>query len=315
LTSPYFGLVVAVLFVSFGSILVRFAGAPPLALSLYRIGLAALCLAPVAALPAARAWKHLPPRARLALLGSGMALALHFATWVTSLSYTSIASSVLLVNTAPLFATGFARLFLREKAPGIVLAAIGLALAGAALIAAGDWSVAPNSLTGTLLALAGAVSLALYHVAGRGLRDAMPLAAYVFAVWGVAAVALATMCLVGRVPLTGYDQRTLACFAGLALVPTLGGHGLVNRALRALPAPTVGLFLLGEPLGASLLGYLFFGEVPSRSTLGGGVLVVAALALVLAGPGSAGQRSSAYSRPQGPSATGTSSRHGSAPPG
>jgi drug/metabolite transporter (DMT)-like permease len=67
----------------------------------------------------------------------------------------------------------------------------------------------------------------------------------------------------------------------LALIPTLGGHGLVNRALRALPAPTVGLFLLGEPLGASVLGYLVFGEVPSVSTLAGGVLVVVALALVL----------------------------------
>ena len=281
MTSPYFGLVIGVLFVSCGSILVRFAAAPPIALSFYRMGLAALCLAPVAALPAARTWPRLSSRARLALLASGIALALHFATWVTSLSYTSIASSVLLVNTAPLFAVGFSRLFLREAAPGIVLTAIAVALAGAALIAAGDWSTAPSSLTGSLLALAGAVSLALYHVAGRGLRDAMPLTAYVFTVWSVAAAALLAMCIAGRVPLGGYDARAVGCFIGLALIPTLGGHGLVNRALRALPAPTVGLFLLGEPLGASLLGYLFFGEVPSRSTLMGGVLVVAALALVL----------------------------------
>jgi drug/metabolite transporter (DMT)-like permease len=281
LTSPYVGLLFGVLFVSSGSILVRLAGAPPLALSFYRIGLAALCLAPVAALPAARAWPGLSRHAGLALLASGVALALHFATWVTSLSYTSIASSVLLVNTAPLFAVGFARLFLRETAPRIVIVAIAVALVGAVVIAAGDWSAAPSSLTGSLLALAGAVSLALYHVAGRGLRDAMPLTAYVFTVWGGAAATLAAFCLVGGVPLGGYDARTMACFMALALIPTLGGHGLVNRALRALPAPTVGLFLLGEPLGASVLGYLVFGEVPSVSTLAGGVLVVVALALVL----------------------------------
>jgi drug/metabolite transporter (DMT)-like permease len=281
LTSPYVGLVIGVLFVSCGSILVRFAGAPAIALSFYRIGLAALFIAPVTAAPAVRAWPRLPARARLALAASGMALALHFATWVTSLSYTSIASSVLLVNTAPLFAVGFSRLFLHESPPRIVVRAIALALVGAALIAAGDWSAAPNSLTGSLLALAGAVCLALYHVAGRGLRDAMPLGAYVFTVWAVAAATLAALCFVGRVPLGGYDARTLACFVGLALVPTLGGHGLVNRSLRALPAPTVGLFLLGEPLGASILGYFFFREVPSRSTLAGGVLVVAALALVV----------------------------------
>jgi drug/metabolite transporter (DMT)-like permease len=281
LTSPYVGLVIGVLFVSCGSILVRFAGAPPIALSFYRIGLAALFIAPVTAAPAVRTWPGLSPRARLVLMASGVALALHFATWVTSLSYTSIASSVLLVNTAPLFAVGFSRLFLHETPPRIVVVAIGVALVGAALIAAGDWSASPHSLTGSLLALAGAVCLALYHVAGRGLRDAMPLGAYVFTVWSVAAVTLGVLCVFGRVPLGGYDARAMTCFVGLALVPTLGGHGLVNRSLRVLPAPTVGLFLLGEPLGASVLGYLFFGEIPGPSTLAGGILVVAALALVL----------------------------------
>ncbi len=314
MSSPYLGLLAGVLFVSFGSILVRFAGAPPLAVSFYRIGLAALCLAPVAALPAVRTWPRLSPRARLAILASGVALALHFATWVTSLSYTSIASSVLLVNTAPLFAVAFSRFFLGEAPPRIVLIAIAVALAGAALIAAGDWSAAPGSLTGSLLALAGAVSLALYHVAGRGLRDVMPLTAYVFTVWSAAAATLGAMCLAGGVPLGGYGLRPLACFVGLAVIPTLGGHGLVNRALRALPAPTVGLFLLGEPLGASLLGYFFFGEVPSGSTLAGGVLVLTALVLVLWRRDPGLQRSSAYNRPQGPSATGGASPQGEAPP-
>jgi drug/metabolite transporter (DMT)-like permease len=119
----------------------------------------------------------------------------------------------------------------------------------------------------------------------------MPLGAYVFGVWGIAAIALGILAAVGRVPLGGYDARAMACFVGLAVVPTLGGHGLMNRSLRLLPAPTVGLFLLGEPLGASLLGYLFFGEVPSRSTLAGGLLVVGALALVLSRREPAGQRS------------------------
>jgi len=281
-SSPYLVLGLAVLFVSSGSILVRFAAAPPLALSFYRIGLAALCLAPVSALPAARTWPRLSLRSRLALAASGVALALHFATWVTSLSYTSIASSVLLVNTAPLFAVGFSRLFLGEKAAGHVVAAIGLALAGAALIAAGDWSSAPSSLLGSLLAVAGAIALALYHVAGRGLRETMPLGAYVFTVWTVAALTLALLCALGRVPFVGYDARVISCFVALALLPTLAGHGLVNRSLRSLSAPTVGLFLLGEPLGASFLGYVFFGEVPGRSTFLGGVLVLAALVLAVA---------------------------------
>jgi drug/metabolite transporter (DMT)-like permease len=281
-TSPYAVLGLAVLCISFGSILVRLTEAPPLAVSFYRIALAALFLAPTSASRARAAWPALPGRFRLALLGSGLALALHFATWVTSLQHTSIASSVLLVNTAPIFAVVLAWLFLGERASGVVLGGIALALVGAVLIAAGDWTGAPRSLTGSLLAVAGAVTLAAYHVSGRGLREALPLTAYVFLVWSVAAAVLLVLCLGLQVPLGGYGPRTIACFLGLALVPTLAGHGLVNRSLRSLPAPTVGLFMLGEPIGASILGYLFFGEVPGAAALAGGFLVLCALALVLA---------------------------------
>lgn len=283
--SPYLPLALAVLLVSFGSILVRLAQAPPLAVSFYRIFLAALCLAPFAFTPARRAWATLLPRQRAVLLGAGAALALHFATWVASLSYTSIASSVLLVNTAPLFAVGLSRVFLGESVSRLVLGAIGLALGGAGLIAAGDWAGTPGSLGGNLLAVVGAATLALYHVIGRGLREALPLNAYVFGVWSTAALSLALLCLPFRVPLTGYSPRAFGLFLALALVPTLAGHGLVNQSLRRLPAPTVGLFLLGEPVGASVLAYFVFGEIPGRWTLAGGALVFVALALVLRGRG------------------------------
>lgn len=281
MTSPYAPLALAVLLVSFGSVLIRLAAAPPLAVSFYRIALAALCLVPFAAAEAPSSWRRLGPRRRLVLLASGVALALHFATWVASLSYTSVAASVLLVNTAPLFAVGLSRLFLHERVPSVVLGAIGLALGGAGLIAAGDWRGDAGSLGGILLALAGAVTLAAYHVIGRGLREALPLNAYVLGVWGVAAATLLAFCLVARTPLAGYPARTWLLFLALALVPTLGGHGLVNRSLRALPAPTVGLFLLGEPLGASGLAWLVLGEVPGAWTLAGGVVVLLALVLVL----------------------------------
>jgi drug/metabolite transporter (DMT)-like permease len=177
---------------------------------------------------------------------------------------------------------GFSRAFLGEKAPGHVLAAIGLALTGAALIAAGDWSAAPSSLLGSLLAVAGAIALALYHVAGRGLRETMPLGAYVFTVWTVAALTLAVLCALGRVPFVGYDARAISCFLALALLPTLAGHGLVNRSLRSLSAPTVGLFLLGEPLGASLLGYVFSARCPAVRRSWAASWSLAALVLVVA---------------------------------
>jgi drug/metabolite transporter (DMT)-like permease len=274
-------LILAVACVSVGSIFVRLARAPALAVAFNRIFLASLIVAPFAAPSLARAWPALSGRRRAVLLVSGVSLGVHFATWIASLSYTSVAASVLLVNTAPLFTLGFSWWFLGERASAGVMIAMGLALAGAGLIAAGDWGAGAGSLLGDGLALAGAVTLSLYHVVGRGLREALPLPAYVLGVWATAAVTLAVLCALGRVGVFSYPLRTFGIFLALAVVPTVLGHGLVNRALREIPAPTVGLFLLGEPIGASALAYAVFGEVPARLTIAGGVLVLAALALVV----------------------------------
>ncbi len=279
--SPYVTLGLGVLLVSVGAILVRLAGAPPLAVAFYRMTIAALLLAPFAAAGARRSWPTLGPRARLLLAASGVALALHFATWIASLSHTSVAASVLLVNTAPLFAIVLSRLFLREDPPLAVKIAIPLAMLGAAVIALGDRGSSPASLTGNLLAVAGAITLATYQVIGRGLRHTLPLDAYMLAVWGTASLTLAALMTGFGTRFGSYPARSWLAFAALAVVPTLGGHGLTNRALRSLPAPTVGLFLLGEPLIASLLALVLFGETLSAATLAGGAIVLAALALAV----------------------------------
>ncbi len=279
--SPWLTVSLGVLFVSFGAVFVRLAAAPALAVSFFRVALAAVFFAPFAARAARRSWPCLGRRDALLVLGAGLALALHFGTWIASLSYTSIASSVLLVNTSPLFALVLSRLFLRERAARVVLAAIPLALVGAGLIAVGDWTGSPGSLRGNLLAVAGAVTVAAYEVIGRGLRHALPLDAYLLGVWTSAAAVLAALALAFGVPLAGYTPRTWVVFVALALLPTIAGHGLVNKSLRALPAPTVGLFLLGEPVAASLLAFLIFGELPGAWTLVGAAIVLAALALVV----------------------------------
>jgi drug/metabolite transporter (DMT)-like permease len=278
-------LILAVLCVSVGSIFVRLAGAPALAVAFNRIFLASLVVAPFAAPSLVRAWPAVSARHRLVLLASGVSLGVHFATWIASLSFTSVAASVLLVNTAPLFTLFFSWWFLGERASTAVLIAMGVALTGAALIAAGDWDGGTASLKGAVLAVAGAVTLSLYHVIGRGLRDALPLPAYVLGVWATAAATLAVLAAAARVPVFGYPRRTFGLFLALAVVPTVIGHGLVNRSLRRIPAPTVGLFLLGEPIAAAILAYAVFGETPGALTIAGGVLVLAALALVVRSEG------------------------------
>jgi drug/metabolite transporter (DMT)-like permease len=274
-------LLLAVACVSVGSILVRLAHAPALAVAFNRIFLASVVVAPFATPSLVKAWPALSGRHRLVLLLSGISLGVHFATWIASLSFTSVAASVLLVNTAPLFTFFFSWRLLGERASTTVLIAMGVALTGAALIAAGDWDGGRASLTGDVLAIAGAVTLSIYHVIGRGLRSALPLSAYVLGVWATAAATLAVLAASAPVPVFGYPPRTFALFLALAVVPTVLGHGLVNRSLRHIPAPTVGLFLLGEPIAASILAYAVFGEMPGLLTLAGGVLVLAALAIVV----------------------------------
>jgi drug/metabolite transporter (DMT)-like permease len=279
--SSYLLLSLAVLLISVGSILVRLTPAPALAIAFYRIAFATILVAPIALRGAGRSLASASTRDLCLLMAAGVALAVHFATWISSLSYTSIASSVLLVNTAPIFAVVLSRVFLHERVSATVLAAIGLALLGAVLIAGGDWGRQPTSLAGNLLAVAGAATLAVYHVVGRGLRDALPLNAYVFLVWATAASALAVIAAAFGTPFAPYPARAWMMLLALGLVPTVLGHGLVNRSLRSIPAPTVGLFLLGEPVGASILAFFVFGEVPTASTMFGGLVTLVALGLVL----------------------------------
>jgi drug/metabolite transporter (DMT)-like permease len=273
-----------VLFVSTGSLFIRMATAAPVTVAFYRIALASLLIAPFTLHVAWPAARRLEGRKRLLVLLSGTALALHFATWIASLSYTSVAASVLLVNTAPVFTLAFSWMFLHEVPSAPMLVATALALLGAVIIAAGDWQGDVLGLRGAALALAGALTLSVYHVIGRGLRMALPLRAYVLGVWGTAALTLAVLCFALGSPLRPPHASWPWLFA-LAVVPTIAGHGLVNGALRVLPAPTVGLFLLGEPLGAALLAYFVLGEVPGLFTLAGGALVLLALAALIRGSG------------------------------
>jgi len=278
---PYAVLLLAVACVSVGSILVRLAAAPPLAVAFFRVGLASLVVSPFALPTLLTTFPALSRGHKATLLGAGIALGLHFATWIASLSFTSIASSVLIVNTAPLSTLVLSRVFLSETPPRAVVVAIGIALLGVALIGFGDWG--ESHVKGDLLAAAGAVALSAYHVIGRALRKALPLNAYILGIWATASVLLAGLSLGTGVPLWGYSQRTLLTFLALALVPTLAGHGLANRSLRSLPAATVGLFMLGEPIGASALAFVLYREVPSPTTLVGGGIVLLGLVLAILG--------------------------------
>jgi drug/metabolite transporter (DMT)-like permease len=278
--APQLALVLGIVAVSAGSIFARFAqaDAPSLAIAAFRLSLATLFLLPVAWLRYRRELRGLTAREWQWLLAAGLFLAVHFATWITSLEYTSVASSVALVSTSPLWVALFAWLVWREPLKPALLAGLGLALAGSVVIslAEAQTAISPRPLLGNLLALTGALAVSGYWLIGRHLRRHLPLIPYVTVVYGAAALLLLAAALFFRQPLYGFKPSTYGWFLLLALLPQLLGHSSFNWALGHLPAAYVAVATLGEPIGAAILALLFLGEVPSP-------LKAAAAALILAG--------------------------------
>jgi drug/metabolite transporter (DMT)-like permease len=281
--SPVLGILLGIVAVSFGSILVRLADAPALVISAYRLTLASLILAPFAWWQVRDELRQLGRRDfQLAVL-SGVFLAAHFATWISSLSYTSVASSVALVDTHPLFVAIFSYLLLGERASSRTLLGILVAAGGGAVLGYGDLGTGQQELLGDFLALVGAAMAAVYFLIGRNLRRKVSLLAYIFVTYSSAALILILLCLVARLPFTGYSQGTYAALLLLALVPQILGHSSFNWALRYLSATFVSVTVLGEPIGATLLAILILSEVPPPIRVAGVALILVGIYLASQG--------------------------------
>src|SRR2546422_77726 len=205
---------------------------------------------------------------------SGLLLALHFWSWIASLRFTTVASSVVLVSLKPVFAWGIAALWLREHPGRAERWGIVLAVLGASLIGLGD-----------ALALCGAVTGAGYYVIGRRVRQTVGIWRYATVVYAVAAAALALFALARTTPLVGFARRDWAVFGAMAAGPMLVGHTGMNYALRHFRATTVNVAALGEPVGASVIAWLVpaIHEVPGATTGTGGILVLLGIAMSLGG--------------------------------
>jgi drug/metabolite transporter (DMT)-like permease len=290
---------IAVVAMSWAAPLIRLSAAPPLAIAAWRLTFATLMLGPaLAASPARREWSKLGGSERRIAAAAGIFLALHFASWITSLRLTSVAASAVLVSLSPVFAWVFSRIFLGERPARRQAFGIVLAIVGAAVIALGDASHAGRgALIGDLLALAGAAFGGAYFVIGRRLRADLGLVAYITPVYGVAAAVLLVWAAGLHQAFVAYPAKDWLIFAALAAGPMLVGHGGLNYALRYLPAYTVNVAALGEPVGATLLAWLLpaIAEPPGLGAVAGGVLALGGIALALAAAG--GDSARAHSPP------------------
>lgn len=261
-------LAAGVLAVSVGSTFIRLAqeeSVPSLLIAAARLGLASLVLTPFVL------WRYSPQIARLKrndllLAGlSGIFLAIHFATWVSSLEYTSVLISVVLVSTNPLWVGIMEVMFLRARLNWNIRIGLAVAFLGGLLIAIGGNSQSgreSNPLLGAGLALAGALAFSVYFVIGRKLRADLPVIPYIWLVYSCGAIPLLVGVTVSRIPLNEYSAEGFLWLAATALVPQLIGHSSLNYALGFVPATLVTLAMQLEPALSGVIAFFVFNERP-----------------------------------------------------
>lgn len=296
-TMQYLVLIAGIFAISLGSILIRLAqdeAVPSLVIALWRMLLSTLILLPFT-IAGRRHELGQMGRAKWGLaVVSGLLLGLHFATWTSSLAFTSITSSTVLVATAPLWVGLASPFLLNEPLARGLKVGIGLAMLGTLVVSMGgiigfeDGRIAldlaqssegSRPLLGNALALAGGITVAGYMIIGRRLRPHLSLLSYTFVVYGMAAVTLLLFNLVGGQDLIGYGWTAFLLFLVMALIPQLTGHSSFNWALSFLPAAFVSLAAISEPVGATILAMLIFQEIPGPVVILGSILILAGVFL------------------------------------
>jgi len=271
----YLVIIVGILAVSFAAIFIRIADeAPALIIAAYRLSIATVIMSPYAIRRVKRQWSNYTPSTFRWNLLSGVFLAFHFATWIASLKYTSVASSVVLVTTNPLWVSILGWIFLKEKPRSLVLVGIFLSLFGTVIMSWGNFAQSETHFLGDMLALAGAFFASLYFLTGRQLRQTISATVYSYVTYSIAAVLLVIMALIGGFQWTGYSLTTYSMFLLLAVVPQIIGHTSFNYALRYVPAVIVAIAILGEPIGSSTLAWILLDEPITKSTVLGGIFIL-----------------------------------------
>jgi drug/metabolite transporter (DMT)-like permease len=275
----FFLLPIGILAVSTASIFIKLCDAPALIIASYRMILASLLLIPVAAHQKLwRQWNGLSFKwGALA----GLFLGFHFAFWIGSLKFTSVASSVVLVSTSPVFVGIGGWLFLRERLNLRLSLGILLSVIGSGLISYGDMATSKEAFLGDGMALLGALGASGYFLVGRKLRKDQGLAAYILPAYSTAGAVLVLLSLAFQKPFFGYSSNTYALFLLLALIPQLIGHTTFNWALKYLPASMVAITTLGEPIGSSILAYTILGESLTPLKVLGGLTIFAGILTAL----------------------------------
>ena len=271
---------VALMAVSTSGPLMAATAAPALAIAFWRNAFGGGVMLLAAMATARDELRGLDARERRLALLAGLFLCVHFATWVPSLTYTSVASATALVATQPVWAALISRVQGLDVG-GRVWTGIAISVVGAGLLTGADLHVSGRALLGDVLAVAGGASAALYMAAGSEVRRSVSTTTYTAVCYCTAALMLLVVCVVGRQSLTGYDGETWLKLLAITAGAQLLGHSLFNVVLRTTSPTVVSLTLLLEIPGAGLIAAVFLGQTPSLLAVPAGALLIGGLAVVI----------------------------------
>lgn len=250
-------------------------GAHPIAISFWRCAVGAAVLAPFSL----RKLQRMPRSTMKAPAVAGVFLAIHFATWVTSLGMTSVAAAVLLVSTTPVFVALTARWVFGERLSARMIVGIAVALGGTAAIAGGSLGPGGSHLLGDLFALLGGVTAAGYVLAGQASRRETGILEYSVIAYGVAAALLLALDLALGLPLAGYSPPVWLAVAAVIVGPQVIGHTVINYTLKDIGATVVSVAIMAEPIIATVFAFVLFQETPSVLIYPGGLAILTGIFL------------------------------------
>ncbi len=288
-----FIIAMGVLAISSSSIFIRYAqseGIPSLLIGAGRLVIAALLLTPFVLSRYQNVLKSLKPQDWGLALLSGLFLALHFATWVSSLEFTSVLLSTVLVTTSPIWVALLEFFFLRFMPTRWVIVGLMIAIAGGLVIAAGssgtvaeDTTRTYDHLRGGALAIVGSISVAVYLVVGRKLRAKMPVIPYIWLVYGCSGIIMSAVVLLAGIPITGYSSEGYLWLLACAIFPQLIGHSTLNYAIGYISATLVGMVTQLEPIGSAFLAFILFSETPTFVQILGSAIILGGVMLASQG--------------------------------
>jgi drug/metabolite transporter (DMT)-like permease len=284
---PYIALASAIVAVSFASIFIlSIETVPPLTIAFYRLFFTTLLIVPLI-LFRKKTRQELLSITRstyFIMIIIGLILAAHFALWITSLTKTSVASSVILVTAHPIIVAPISYYFLKERLSLLNILGVTVSISGVIILVGGNYGLPTmglDTLEGNILAMLGGVAAGLYILGGRLVRKNVTVASYAFIVYAVGTVTLFFLCILFNEPVYIHNIQDIEIILLMAVISGIFGHTLYNWSLEFVRASVASVFLLGEPIGSSLLAYVipWLNQQPSLYTIIGGGIILSGIYL------------------------------------